>query len=289
MVGDVMQRYQHDQIRRGLQPTTVTQSRRVLIRLALWLEPRALIDAAAADIEAFLDSVPGRSQSRIPSTRAWYLTVIHSFYRWAAENELLETAPTASIRRPKKPKRYPRPISTADLDVALSVAPPRERAMLALAAFAGLRCIEISRLTREDILDHQEPPVLLALGKGQKERIVPLHPEVWRALGLLPVPKSGRVFRHADGRAMTAQRVSQIGNGYLASVGTDATMHQLRHFFGTHLYRTSGHDLLLVAALMGHENPATTTIYARYDRAGARAAVEALTVNQPAVPTVPPC
>lgn len=106
---------------------------------------------------------------------------------------------------------------------------------------------------------------------------------------MLPLPKTGAIFRHVTGRSMNAQRVSQIGNGYLSSVGADATMQQLRHFFGTHAYRTSGHDLLLVAALMGHENASTTTIYARYDRAGARAAVEALTVNQPAAPTVPPC
>jgi site-specific recombinase XerC len=60
-------------------------------------------------------------------------------------------------------------------------------------------------------------------------------------------------------------------------------MHQLRQFFGTHTYRSS-HDLLLVGDLMGHSNPSTTAIYSRFDRAGAREAVEALSVKPAVAP-----
>lgn len=277
--------YTRDQDRRGLSPITITQSRRILCRLAASVDPRGLLAPTTFDIEAFLDSLSAGSGQRNPATRAWYLTMIHSFYLWAVDNELLEVAPTAKIRRPKKPKRLPRPISSDDLEMALAGAPPREAAMLLLAAFEGMRCIEISRLRREDVVDYDDPPVLIAFGKGSKDRIIPLHPEVLAALRLLPMPKSGAVFRHADGRPMNAQRVSQIGAACLRRAGAEATLHQLRHHFGTHMYRKT-HDLLLVGALMGHENPATTAIYSRFDRAGARAAVESFHIRRSGNPAL---
>lgn len=277
---DLLQRHQIDQQRRGLQPTTIGARAGAVRAFERWLGDRDILTATREDVELYLDS-----RRIVEKTRYCIISHLHVFYEWAIRSELTTSDPTTGIVRPRLPRRLPRPIVTADLDVALAMAPPLERAVLALAAYAGLRCIEISRLTREDVLDMEEPPVIVAFGKGSKERIVPLHPEAWRALRLLPMPKSGPVFRYPSGpkggSAMSAWKVSHLGNEYLDRIGTDASMHQLRHWFGTHLYRTSGHDLLLVAALMGHENPATTTIYARYDRAGARAAVEALTVNQP--------
>jgi hypothetical protein len=72
--------YIRDQVRRGLQPTTVCQSQRTVCNLSRWLSPRGLLDATPLDIEGFLDYLPGRAQSRIPATRAWYLSIIHAFY-----------------------------------------------------------------------------------------------------------------------------------------------------------------------------------------------------------------
>lgn len=285
--------YRRDQRRRGLQPTTIERARSAIRSFSKWLGDRPLTVATTADVEDFLDS-PGRGgRPRLPKTRYCLTSHLHSFYQWAIHAGHVEIDPTEAIHRPRLPRHLPRPISIADLEVALTVAGPVERAILALGAFAGMRCIEISRLTREDVLDTEDPPVIVAFGKGAKERIIPLHPEAWRALQLLPLPKAGPVFRSADGRPFEALRVSRIGNRLLDSIGSEATMHQLRHFFGTHTYRTSGRDLLLVAELMGHESLASTRIYARYNRAGAREAVEALsasaTTPAEAVPTVPPC
>lgn len=271
---DLLQRHQIDQQRRGLQPTTIGARAGAVRAFERWLGDRDILTATREDVELYLDS-----RRIVEKTRYCIISHLHVFYEWAIRSNLTTADPTAGIDRPRLPRRLPRPIATADLDVALTMAPPLERAVLALAAYAGLRCIEISRLTREDILDTEDPPVIVAFGKGSKERIVPLHPEAWRALRLLPLPKSGPLFRYTSGRPMSAWKVSHLGNAYLDKAGTDATMHQLRHWFGTHLYRTSGHDLLLVAALMGHESPATTTIYARYDRSGAREAVEALSAG----------
>ena len=73
----------------------------------------------------------------------------------------------------------PRPIGDADLDAAIDGAPPRIRAMLLLAAYGGLRCCELANLDAANVdVEHRR---LFVVGKGKRERVVPLHPEVWAA------------------------------------------------------------------------------------------------------------
>lgn len=271
---DLIREYERDQHRRGHQPSSVLDRTRFLRRYGAWLGDTVLLASTTDDFQRYLDS-----RNLVAKSRYSYIDYLHGFFDWARRTGYADGDPTLAIIRPKLPRRLPRPISVADLEAALASAPVRERAILLLAAFAGLRAIEISRLTREDILDSETPPMLVAFGKGAKERWVPLHAEVLSALRMLPMPKTGPVFRLINGRQANSWNISHAGNTYLDRTGTDASLHQLRHWFGTHLYRTSGHDLLLVAALMGHESSATTSIYARYDRTGAGPAVQALSVD----------
>ncbi len=102
--------------------------------------------------------------------------------------------------RPKLPRHLPRPIGTDDLNRALLAADPRMRAWLTLAAYAGLRCVEIAGLRAEDVHLDREPPVLhLVKTKGAKERIVPLGPLVSAALRGYGLPLSGPVFTRDRG------------------------------------------------------------------------------------------
>lgn len=263
-----------DQRRRGLEETTIDCRTRIVSHLATWVGARGVLTATTEDIEQFLD---GRKIGR--KTRYTYISNLHVFYTWAATAGLIDQDPTVGIVRPRLRPGLPRPINDADLDLALVFARGDIRVMLSLAAYQGFRCIEIARLTREDVLDGREPPVILARGKGDKPRVIPLHDKVSDALRLLPLPRSGPVLHWPDGRPLPPWKVSQLGNEYLHGIGLDATMHQLRHWFGTTLYRTSGRDLLLVRDLMGHSSITTTTIYASYDRAGAATAVDALSVR----------
>lgn len=261
--------------------STITTRRRVLRRFGDWMGVRGLLGATHEDIEAWLD---GRRAS--PGSRAGYLSHLKVFYSWAIIAGHIERDPTMPIPRPRTRPGLPRPINDTDLGLALQMASGPIRVIFCCGAYQGMRCIEISRLTREDILEDRDPPVLLARGKGDKPRVIPLHPETWKALCFLPLPRSGPILRDQYGQPLPAWKISHMGNDFLHGIGIDATMHRLRHWFGTGLYRTSGHNLLLVRDLMGHANVDTTKIYAAYDQAGAAPAVSALQVR-PSVVTDP--
>ncbi|RDJ92913.1 hypothetical protein B4Q13_25540, partial [Lacticaseibacillus rhamnosus] len=85
------------------------------------------------------------------SGRATLRAMIRTFYRWALLEELIEKDPTLRLERPKLPARLPRPMADADVRDALTNAPPRVKQILYLAAFGGLRAMEIAALRREDL------------------------------------------------------------------------------------------------------------------------------------------
>lgn len=272
----LIQAHRRDQQRRDLQPLTIDARSRMVRLFGTWLGQTDILDATAEDVEAFLDS---RQIDR--KARCTYLSNLHVFYAWAIHAGRTELDPTLEVIRPRLHPGLPRPIGDADLAQAFAMAGPQARLILKLAAFEGMRCCEIGRLVREDVHDDRQPPVIVAQGKGNKPRVIPLHPDVTDALTRLPAPRSGPVLRNDLGRPLPAWKVSAIGNGFLHGIGCDATMHQLRHWFGTNLYSTSGRDLLMVKELMGHSSMTTTTIYAAFDRANAPEAVAALTTRRP--------
>lgn len=269
--------------RRQLSPVTVTgMSNRVRL-FAAWLAPRSVLDARPGDIESFLSARPGRRQTRtLPlssDAQRGYLTALHRFYVWARRAGLTETDPTEDIDRPRRPERMPRPIATSDLAVAFERAGAQTRAVLALAAFCGLRAKEIAGVHREDVLDHLESPMLLVRSpKGRRQRTVPLHAAAADAIRRLNPPATGPVFVKLNGRQMSPHDVSDVGCGHLASLGIRATLHQLRHWYATSVYRTSL-DLLLTQELLGHASPTSTRIYAAYDQSKAAGVVAALTLD----------
>lgn len=205
------------------------------------------------------------------------LSHLGSFYRWAIDHGHATSDPTAQVPRPRLRRNLPRPISTGDLRLALELADPTMRAWLTLAAFAGFRCVEISRLEVDDVLLDDE--LLCVRGKGDRERLVPMHREVARSLHAARLPRRGRVFRRPRGGGYPAAQVSREISLYLDGVGVAATAHQLRHWFGTHVYRTS-RDLRVTQELLGHASPTTTAIYADWSREEGRRAVDGLELEQ---------
>lgn len=268
---ELIQRWEVDQERRGLRPQTVRR-RRDVVRNFVNHRP-GLLTAEPADIHAWLEAVP-----RVARTRYAYVSCLHAFYCWANTEGHTEANPAAKVRRPRLTPNLPRPIAVADLQFAVGQAPPRERAWLLLAALAGLRCGEIAGLDREHVWDHEDPPTLfVADGKGGRQRAVPLHPEVMAALRVAGLPRNGPVFRSSTGRRFAGHDVSARGNRYLRSIGVQATMHQLRHRFGTDFYRQS-RDLRLTQTVLGHASPVTTAVYTAVSPGDAAAVVQALSV-----------
>lgn len=240
--------------------------------LAEWAHPRSILALEIDDIEQFLDTRP-----LAPRTRYHYLSDLHTFYDWALAQRLIDEDPTARIVRPKSPRQVARPISTEDLEAAISAAEPEMKAMLLLGAYAGLRCKEIALLAVEDLAFDNEPPVLIvASGKGGHQRVIPMHPRLARALKRLQLPRAGYVFTKDEmKRPNKPWRVSQMLSRHFEDNSIDATAHQLRHWFGTNTYRQS-RDLRVTQELLGHASPNTTVVYVAWSAADAAAAVAGL-------------
>lgn len=261
--------------RRGLADDTIAIRRR---KLEMFNRDVGLLHASAEDVDDFLDRRHGRDGPLSDRARYAWVSHLHGFYAWAIDFGHLRTDPTRQVIRPRMKPALPRPIPTADLALALEMATPSMRAWLTLMAFAGLRCVEVARLDVDAILwdDH----LLRVHGKGDKERLVPMHPEVRRLLQSIPRPRRGRVFQRPRGGGYPPAQVSREVSVYLDSLGIAATAHQLRHWFGTNLYRAC-HDLRVVQEMMGHASPTTTAIYADWSREEAFAAVGKLALVMP--------
>lgn len=254
--------------RRNLAAGTIYKRRIVGRRFADWLHPRPLTAATPADVELFLD---GRRIA--PRTRYDWCSHLHMIYEWALRHDHATVDPTAMVIRPKVDRLLPRPIADDDLAEALRQAPTLMRAWLLLGSLAGLRVSEIAGLERSDLLEADM--LLRILGKGRRERLVPLHAEVLDALRRCVLPRSGHLFVRPQGTPYPPAMVSREISLFLESVGIDATAHQLRHWFGTKTYREC-RDLRTVQELLGHASPTTTAIYTAASPQDARIAVDAL-------------
>ena len=264
--------YGLDQQRRGLSERYISDCRYTLRRFGEWLEPKSLIAADRDDVELWLDRAPIGLDARRN-----YLGFLDGFYRFAADRFGSTNVPTARIRRPRQHRRPPRPIHDESLRRALTgTSDPRVRAWMVLAAFAGLRCLEIAGLDVDDV-DDGARMLQVRRGKGGKGRVVPLHPEVMAALAALPIPKRGPIFPDEKGRRVAPYVVSQGINRQLRRLSISSTAHSLRHWFATRLYRQTT-DLRLVQDVLGHSSPATTAIYAAWDLSKAAPAVQALSI-----------
>lgn len=175
---------------------------------------------------------------------------LRSFYRWAVTTERLDRSPAAALPAVRVPAGRPRPAPDEALRVALGLAPERERLMLMLAAYGGLRCAEIARVHTRDITGGS----LRVTGKGGKVRDVPLHPLLAAVLETV-VP--GWVFPGQANGHLSPQRVSDLLSSLL---GPGWTGHTLRHRFASLAYAVNT-DIRAVQDLLGHSKPETTARY----------------------------
>lgn len=249
--------------------TTIDIRKQYLTALTNELGPFSKIKAKV--LQAWMAD-PARSLQA--SSQGTYLACYHSFYEWAVKAGHLKKDPTAKIDKPAAKKGEPHPINTADLEKALANADALTRCWLSLAAYAGCRCQEIALMRREDVRD-AEKRLLIAFGKGSKQRWVRLNPKVIEALEAWGMPENGRLWE------ITPAQMSKALGSYLHGLdakrvdGEPATAHSLRHWFGTELYRKTK-DLRLVQIAMGHSSPQTTAGYAAPDMEAAAGYIDSL-------------
>lgn len=238
-----------------------------------------------ADIRAFL--TVRRSQGLGPRGVQRALAALRSFYRFLERENVADSTAVHAVRSPKIPHTLPRPLSETDarraMDEAVQVGrtwiAARNAALLTLLYGTGLRISEALALTR---CDSVLPDRLTILGKGRKERVVPVldavRESVTAYLRTCPFDpgKTGPLFVSRKGAAMTpreAQRVMQELRGRLGLSST-ATPHALRHSFATHLLQNGG-DLRAVQELLGHASLSTTQKYTEVEERRVLAVYEA--------------
>ena len=262
----------------GLARNTLESYRRDLAGFAAFLADASLVSVQRDAVERFLHQrfVAGYS----PRSTARMLSTLRRFYGWAVRERLTDSNPLAGVASPRQPRSLPKSLSEADVDALLSSAGGdapldlRDRAMLESLYGSGLRVSELVglRLRQMDLV----AGVIRVMGKGSKERLVPLgEPAVDAVSRYLrdarPVLMAGRqddaIFVSQRGCAMTRQtcwhmirrRARQAG---LASLPSP---HVLRHAFATHLLN-HGADLRVVQLLLGHADISTTQIYTHVAR-----------------------
>ena len=195
--------------------------------------------------------------------------------------ELSDSDPTSLIIRPSSVGPFPGRSQTRICRTPSGWLCHRCAPILLLAAFAGLRVAEIAGLERDDVIE-TKGLIRVRHGKGDKERILPLHPDVLAALRVLPMPRNGPIFVRPRGGKFPPNRMGVVISRYLRELGIDATGHQLRHWFATVVY-ARGHDIRVTQELLGHSDPSTTAGYISYSHVDAAAAVAALRLPGPAV------
>jgi len=248
-----------------------------------------LIAAAPAEVRAFLAFL--RSQEYSKASIARKLASLRSFYRGLVRAGRIKTSPVAVVRTPKQDKRLPSCLDESQVEALLAapqaalaesgdagngLRPPaallaaRDSAILETIYSAGLRISELVGLNVYDV--DEADGTLRVLGKGKKERLVPLGTVAAQAIEAylrrrertFPVgaDPDAAMFVNKSGTRLSARSVRRMLEKYLRRVGLPAgiTPHTLRHSFATHLLNR-GADLRSVQELLGHKSISTTQIY----------------------------
>ena len=231
--------------------------------------PRGLYKANTEELEEWL----GRDEWST-KTKETYWTHTVGFFRWAV-GKYLDFDPTLDMLRPRPRRRLPRPVTAAQLRLALDQLDPLCARAVLLAAAVGMRASEIADAVRADFTEER----VLIVGKGEKSRSVPTDPLVWAEVRDEP---DGPLIRW-HGHRVDGDWLSRHASARLSRIGLPAvTLHRFRHWFGTTLQREY-RDLQLTADLMGHSSTATTCGYAQltdgHRRLGMQAVSAALTAT----------
>ena len=265
----------------GLAKNTLEAYRRDLNQFARWLEAqqgKKLLDGNVADIQSYLGH-QFRKKTRA-SSAARLLSSLKRFYRYGLRQGRIKADPTLKIDTPKLPRSLPRSLTEEDVE-SLLTAPAveqalglRDKAMLETLYASGLRVSELVTLKLGQV--SQDMGVVRVMGKGSKERLVPLGEEAlaWirRYLkearpALLGARSSDDLFVTARGAAMTRQMFWHLLRRHALKAGLKKPIspHTLRHAFATHLLN-HGADLRVVQLLLGHSDISTTQIYTHVAR-----------------------
>ncbi|WP_407281030.1 site-specific tyrosine recombinase XerD [Aromatoleum evansii] len=264
----------------GLARNTLAGYRSDLALFAFWLHERGtqLQQAGPPDLAAYLAEFSRRAK---PASQRRLLAALRRYYRHLLAQGRIGTDPTTLLDPPMRSERFPKTLTETQVDSLLAapdVTTPiglRDRSMLEVLYATGLRVSELVglKIFSTSLADG----VVRVMGKGSKERLVPLGEEAIDWLGnylrdarpdLLAGKSSDDVFVSRRGSGMTRQMFWRIVKQYAMTAGIPAASispHTLRHAFATHLLN-HGADLRVVQMLLGHADISTTQVYTHVAR-----------------------
>jgi len=265
---------------RGLSQNTLAAYRADLTALARWVAERG-IGVAATSREDLLAFIAWRVEAGArPRSTARQLSSFRRFFRFLLREGAVREDPTAQIAMPKIGRSLPKSLTEDEVEALLAapaVVDPlghRDRTMLEVLYATGLRVSELVNLKHQQVNLNQG--VIRIVGKGSRERLIPLGDEAVRWLAeFVPGPRAeillerqtDYLFPTRRGDRMTRQAFWHIIKRYArkAAIQKELSPHTLRHAFATHLLN-HGADLRVVQMLLGHSDLSTTQIYTHVAR-----------------------
>tara|TARA_A100000171_G_scaffold52763_1_gene72867 strand:- start:151 stop:1077 length:927 start_codon:yes stop_codon:yes gene_type:complete len=288
----------------GLLPATIEAYARDLEHLMIELNEQDISAPTATTPETLIGHVRTMSSERgyNASTISRHLATIKVFFRWMLATGQIDDNPADYLDQPTKWKRLPGVLTPSQVRKLLEAPqapekptkgmPPlwmRDRAILELMYASGLRASEVGQIGLIDIME--KIGVVRVLGKGDKQRLVPMGKPAQRALErylkecrpmLITAERAaerrdkGKLFLSRTGKPIERVRVWQIVKHWAKRAGLPKTYpHMLRHSFATHLL-AGGADLRIVQELLGHSDITTTQIYTHVDRSSLHKTVRTL-------------
>lgn len=274
-------------VERSLAPNTVSAYDRDLQQYATFLAGlgmRDLAQVSEATVLRYLSQL--RSRLLASSTVARKRTAVTLFHRFLVREKLSATNPTENLESPRLRHYLPDTLTAEEVDRLLnqpSAGTPigvRDRAMIEVLYASGLRVSELVSLRRGDV--NLEVGFLRCVGKGSKERVVPLGRKAVEAVRdylsyaypqLAGAKDTGILFVNRRGNALTRQAFWGAIKAYARSAGIEKRIspHTLRHSFATHLLE-GGADLRSIQEMLGHSDIATTQVYTHVSRSKLRSA-----------------
>ncbi|MBQ3642136.1 tyrosine recombinase [bacterium] len=255
------------EVEKGLAENTLEAYRRDLNDFFDFLDDIDLNDIKRTHLNSYIRNMHEKKFS--PASVMRKIASLRGFFKWASANEIIKINPALTLEHPKVPQRLPKVVSVSEIEEILSHnLDSLERAVVELLYGCGLRVSELVNLevTSYDLKNRY----LKCMGKGSKERLVPLGRKACCAIEeylkereflLLKYNlKTNKLLLNKKGRNITRQEVYNFIREQGKTLHKRISPHTLRHSFATHLIE-NGADLRVVQELLGHSDVATTQLY----------------------------
>ena len=257
----------------------------LLAQWGRWLDTSGLSwrGVTEAQLESFLEEY---AQTHSAASTGLFATCLRSFYRWACRRRHVRCSPAENLDTVKRPRPLPRALPRwkvrsllgkldqrpAGLDLDQRVEWNRNRLIVRAYLYTGLRLSELAGLSWDAVdLDAR---TLRVVGKGNRERVIPLHPLLCDELAT--IAGDGPLFKSRRGGRLSPAGVSEMFRKFVrGQLEVSCTAHQLRHTFATELRRRAV-DLRAIQQLLGHANLNTTAIYTQVSPDDLTSAVDRL-------------